>query len=185
MILSVTFVPAAVALWVTGEVKEKESRWMLALKNKYADMLNWAYQFKYVVATLAVGILIISAAIFTRVGSEFAPQLSEGDFALQLMRAPSTGIEESLKIQEQVEKQLLQDFPEVKAIFARTGTAEVATDVMPPNISDAIVLLNLVNNGLIRKKALMGCVVGCRHMLNIFQVITVSSHSRLNCVLMN
>ncbi|MCU4487810.1 CusA/CzcA family heavy metal efflux RND transporter [Acinetobacter ursingii] len=142
MILSVTFVPAAVALWVTGEVKEKESRWMLALKNKYADVLNWAYQFKYVVATLAVGILIISAAIFTRVGSEFAPQLSEGDFALQLMRAPSTGIEESLKIQEQVEKQLLQDFPEVKAIFARTGTAEVATDVMPPNISDAIVLLN-------------------------------------------
>lgn len=141
MILSVTFVPAAVALWVTGEVKEKESRWMLALKNKYADMLSWAYQFKYVVATLAVGILIISAAIFTRVGSEFAPQLSEGDFALQLMRAPSTGIEESLKIQEQVEKQLLQDFPEVKAIFARTGTAEVATDVMPPNISDAIVLL--------------------------------------------
>ena len=141
MILSVTFVPAAVALWVTGEVKEKESRWMLVLKNKYADVLNWAYQFKYVVATLAVGILIISAAIFTRVGSEFAPQLSEGDFALQLMRAPSTGIEESLKIQEQVEKQLLQDFPEVKAIFARTGTAEVATDVMPPNISDAIVLL--------------------------------------------
>ncbi len=141
MILSVTFVPAAVALWVTGEVKEKESRWMLALKIKYADMLSWAYQFKYVVATLAVGILIMSAAIFTRVGSEFAPQLSEGDFALQLMRAPSTGIEESLKIQEQVEKQLLQDFPEVKAIFARTGTAEVATDVMPPNISDAIVLL--------------------------------------------
>ncbi|MEC8056580.1 MAG: CusA/CzcA family heavy metal efflux RND transporter, partial [Pseudomonadota bacterium] len=141
MILSVTFVPAAVALWVTDEIKEKESRWMLALKNKYADLLNWAYQFKYVVATLAVGILIMSAAIFTRVGSEFAPQLNEGDFALQLMRAPSTGIEESLKIQEQVEKQLLQDFPEVKAIFARTGTAEVATDVMPPNISDAIVLL--------------------------------------------
>jgi len=75
------------------------------------------------------------------VGSEFAPQLSEGDFALQLMRAPSTGIEESLKIQENVEKQLLKAFPEIKAIFARTGTAEVATDVMPPNISDGIVLL--------------------------------------------
>ncbi|MBJ9984059.1 CusA/CzcA family heavy metal efflux RND transporter [Acinetobacter sp. S40] len=141
MILSVTFVPAAMALWVTGEVKEKESRWMEILKHKYADVLNLAYQFKYVVVALAMGILVISAAIFTRVGSEFAPQLSEGDFALQLMRAPSTGIEESLKIQEQVEKQLLQNFPEVKAIFARTGTAEVATDVMPPNISDAIILL--------------------------------------------
>ncbi|MFA3130001.1 CusA/CzcA family heavy metal efflux RND transporter [Acinetobacter pittii] len=141
IILSVTFVPAAVALFVTGEVKEKESRWMMLLKKGYADLLDKAYAFRYVVVTAAVSILILTSAIATRVGSEFAPQLSEGDFALQLMRAPSTGIEESLKIQENVEKQLLKAFPEIKAIFARTGTAEVATDVMPPNISDGIVLL--------------------------------------------
>ncbi|WP_296528307.1 CusA/CzcA family heavy metal efflux RND transporter [Acinetobacter oleivorans] len=141
IILSVTFVPAAVALFVTGEVKEKESRWMMTLKNGYAGLLDKAYAFRYVVVTAAVSILILTSAIATRVGSEFAPQLSEGDFALQLMRAPSTGIEESLKIQENVEKQLLKAFPEIKAIFARTGTAEVATDVMPPNISDGIVLL--------------------------------------------
>lgn len=141
IILSVTFVPAAVALFVTGEVKEKESRWMMSLKKGYADLLDKAYAFRYVVVTAAVSILILTSAIATRVGSEFAPQLSEGDFALQLMRAPSTGIEESLKIQENVEKQLLKAFPEIKAIFARTGTAEVATDVMPPNISDGIVLL--------------------------------------------
>ncbi|PZL96956.1 efflux RND transporter permease subunit [Acinetobacter nosocomialis] len=141
IILSVTFVPAAVALYVTGEVKEKESRWMMTLKKGYAGLLDKAYAFRYVVVTAAVSILILTSAIATRVGSEFAPQLSEGDFALQLMRAPSTGIEESLKIQENVEKQLLKAFPEIKAIFARTGTAEVATDVMPPNISDGIVLL--------------------------------------------
>lgn len=141
MILSITFVPAAVALWVTGEVKETESRWMLALKRAYAALLDWAYAWRRVVFTGVVGILLITAAISTRVGSEFAPQLSEGDFALQLMRAPSTGIEESLKIQAQVEQQLLKQFPEIKAIFARTGTAEVATDVMPPNISDAVILL--------------------------------------------
>lgn len=141
IILSVTFVPAAVALFVTGEVKEKESRWMMTLKKGYADLLDKAYAFRYVVVTAAISILILTSAIATRVGSEFAPQLSEGDFALQLMRAPSTGIEESLKIQENVEKQLLKAFPEIKAIFARTGTAEVATDVMPPNISDGIVLL--------------------------------------------
>lgn len=141
IILSVTFVPAAVALLVTGEVKEKESRWMMTLKKGYADLLDKAYAFRYVVVTAAVSILILTSAIATRVGSEFAPQLSEGDFALQLMRAPSTGIEESLQIQENVEKQLLKAFPEIKAIFARTGTAEVATDVMPPNISDGIVLL--------------------------------------------
>ncbi|MBJ8504903.1 CusA/CzcA family heavy metal efflux RND transporter [Acinetobacter seifertii] len=141
IILSVTFVPAAVALFVTGEVKEKESRWMMTLKKGYAGLLDKAYAFRYVVVTAAVSILILTSAIATRVGSEFAPQLSEGDFALQLMRAPSTGIEESLRIQETVEKQLLKAFPEIKAIFARTGTAEVATDVMPPNISDGIVLL--------------------------------------------
>lgn len=141
IILSVTFVPAAVALFVKGEVKEKESRWMMMLKKGYAGLLDKAYAFRYVVVTAAVSILILTSAIATRVGSEFAPQLSEGDFALQLMRAPSTGIEESLKIQENVEKQLLKAFPEIKAIFARTGTAEVATDVMPPNISDGIVLL--------------------------------------------
>jgi len=141
IILSVTFVPAAVALFITGEVKEKESRWMMTLKKTYAGLLDKAYAFRYVVVTAAVSILILTSAIATRVGSEFAPQLSEGDFALQLMRAPSTGIEESLKIQENVEKQLLKAFPEIKAIFARTGTAEVATDVMPPNISDGIVLL--------------------------------------------
>ncbi|KIE84980.1 cation transporter [Acinetobacter pittii] len=141
IILSVTFVPAAVALFVTGEVKEKESRWMMTLKKAYAGLLDKAYAFRYVVVTAAVSILILTSAIATRVGSEFAPQLSEGDFALQLMRAPSTGIEESLKIQETVEKQLLKAFPEIKAIFARTGTAEVATDVMPPNISDGVVLL--------------------------------------------
>ena len=141
IILSVTFLPAAVALFVKGEVKEKESRWMMTLKKGYAGLLDKAYAFRYVVVTAAVSILILTSAIATRVGSEFAPQLSEGDFALQLMRAPSTGIEESLKIQENVEKQLLKAFPEIKAIFARTGTAEVATDVMPPNISDGIVLL--------------------------------------------
>ena len=141
IILSVTFVPAAVALFVKGEVKEKESRWMMMLKKGYAGLLDKAYAFRYVVVTAAVSILILTSAIATRVGSEFAPQLSEGDFASQLMRAPSTGIEESLKIQENVEKQLLKAFPEIKAIFARTGTAEVATDVMPPNISDGIVLL--------------------------------------------
>ncbi|MFX4789223.1 CusA/CzcA family heavy metal efflux RND transporter, partial [Acinetobacter baumannii] len=141
IILSVTFVPAAVALFIRCEVKEKERRWMMTLKKVYEGLIDKAYAFRYVVVTAAVSILILTSAIATRVGSEFAPQLSEGDFALQLMRAPSTGIEESLKIQENVEKQLLKAFPEIKAIFARTGTAEVATDVMPPNISDGIVLL--------------------------------------------
>lgn len=141
IILSITFVPAAIALFLTGYVKETESRWMSSLKNGYAKLLDQAYAFKYVVVTAAISILLLTAALSTRVGTEFSPTLSEGDFALQLLRAPSTGIEESLRIQEGLEKQLLKEFPEIKAIFSRTGTAEVATDVMPPNISDSVVLL--------------------------------------------
>lgn len=141
IILSITFVPAAIALFLTGDVKETESRWMSSLKNGYAKLLDQAYAFKYVVVTAAISILLLTAALSTRVGTEFSPTLSEGDFALQLLRAPSTGIEESLRIQEGLEKQLLKEFPEIKAIFSRTGTAEVATDVMPPNISDSVVLL--------------------------------------------
>ncbi|MHA3891835.1 efflux RND transporter permease subunit [Acinetobacter sp. GXMZU3951] len=141
MILSISFVPAAVALWVTSEVKEMESRWMLWLKQQYTRLLNWAYDFKALVLTLALCMLFFTGVLATQVGSEFAPQLSEGDFAVQQMRSPSTGLEQSLRMQENTEKLLLKEFPEIKAIFARTGTAEVATDVMPPNISDAVVLL--------------------------------------------
>ena len=141
IILSVTFVPAAVALFVNGEVKEKESRWMLWLKHQYESLLNRAYEFKIFVVTLAICILFLTGVLATQIGSEFAPTLSEGDFAVQQMRSPSTGLEQSLRIQENTEKLLLKNFPEIKAIFARTGTAEVATDVMPPNISDATVLL--------------------------------------------
>ena len=141
IILSVTFVPAAVALFVNGEVKETESRWMLWLKQKYEALLNLAYDFKVFVVTTAVCILFLTGVLATQIGSEFSPQLSEGDFAVQQMRSPSTGLEQSLRMQENTEKLLLKEFPEIKAIFARTGTAEVATDVMPPNISDAVLLL--------------------------------------------
>lgn len=141
MILSVTFVPAAVALFVTNKVQEKETRLMVWLKSRYEKILNHAYEFRGFVLTIAGCILFLTAILATKMGSEFAPQLSEGDFAVQQMRSPSTGLEQSLRMQENTEKLLLKEFSEIKAIFARTGTAEVATDVMPPNISDGIILL--------------------------------------------
>ena len=141
IILSITFVPAAVALWVKGDIQEKESRWMLWLKAKYQQTLDISYQYKAVVLTFALCVLVITGFISTKLGSEFAPQLSEGDFAVQQLRSPSTGLEESLRIQKNTEKLLLKSFPEIKAVFARTGTAEIATDVMPPNISDGYIML--------------------------------------------
>lgn len=141
MILSITFVPAAVALWVKGDIRETESGWMTSLKKSYEKTLNVAYEYKAVVLTFAICLLVVTGILTTKLGSEFAPQLGEGDFAVQQLRSPSTGLEESLRMQENTEKLLLKNFPEIKAVFARTGTAEVATDVMPPNISDGYIML--------------------------------------------
>jgi heavy metal efflux system protein len=141
MILSITFVPAAVALWVKGDIRETESGWMTSLKKSYEKTLNIAYEYKAVVLTFAICLLVVTGILTTKLGSEFAPQLGEGDFAVQQLRSPSTGLEESLRMQENTEKLLLKNFPEIKTVFARTGTAEVATDVMPPNISDGYIML--------------------------------------------
>ncbi len=141
MILSITFVPAAVALWVKGDIRETESGWMTSLKKSYEKTLNVAYEYKAVVLTFAICLLVVTGILTTKLGSEFAPQLGEGDFAVQQLRSPSIGLEESLRMQENTEKLLLKNFPEIKAVFARTGTAEVATDVMPPNISDGYIML--------------------------------------------
>ena len=141
IILSITFVPAAVALWVKGDIQETESRWMIRLKTRYQNVLDGAYHYKAVVLTFAICLLVLTGLLATKIGSEFAPQLSEGDFAVQQLRSPSTGLEESLRMQENTEKLLLKNFPEIKTVFARTGTAEVATDVMPPNISDGYIML--------------------------------------------
>lgn len=141
MILSITFVPAAVALWVKGDIRETESGWMNSLKKSYEKTLNVAYEYKAVVLTFAICLLVVTGILTTKLGSEFAPQLGEGDFAVQQLRSPSTGLEESLRMQENTEKLLLKNFPEIKAVFSRTGTAEVATDVMPPNISDGYIML--------------------------------------------
>ena len=141
MILSLTFVPAAVALFVTGKVQEKENRLMQLAKSGYLKLLNAAYAYRYLTVISAVIILVLTGLLATRVGSEFAPTLSEGDFALQMLRAPDTDIKQSVQMQQQLEQSLLKQFDEIDKIFARTGTAEVAADPMPPNISDGYILL--------------------------------------------
>jgi len=125
MILSVTFVPAAVALFVKGEIKEKESRWMLWLKAKYEALLDRAYAFRLFVLTAAGCILVLTGILASQMGSEFAPQLSEGDFAVQQMRSPSTGLEQSLRMQENTEKLLLKECDAAEH-FRRHCAAEAA-----------------------------------------------------------
>lgn len=141
MILSVTFVPAAIALFVTGKVKEEENLLVRSAKRGYAPVLDWVMGHRAATFALAAAILLGSAVLASRMGSEFIPSLSEGDFAQQALRVPGTSLTQSVDLQQRLEKTLLAQVPEIERVFARTGTAEIASDPMPPNISDSYVML--------------------------------------------
>ena len=141
MILSVTFVPAAIALFVTGKVKEEENFVMRSARRVYGPVLNWVMVRRPLVFGLAALTIVVSGLVASRMGSEFIPSLSEGDFAQQALRVPGTSLTQSVQMQQQLEKTLLAQVPEIERVFARTGTAEIASDPMPPNISDSYVML--------------------------------------------
>ncbi len=141
MILSVTFVPAAIALFITGKVKEEENLVMRSARRTYAPVLSWVMTNRAPVFTGALIAVLLSGVLASRMGSEFVPSLSEGDFALQALRVPGTSLTQSVEMQKRLEIALMENMPEIERVFARTGTAEIAADPMPPNISDAYVML--------------------------------------------
>jgi len=141
MILSITFIPAAVALFIGNKVSEKENRLMVWAKRGYEPLLARVMAAKPLVITTAVVAVVLSGLLATRLGTEFVPSLSEGDFAIQALRIPGTSLTQSVEMQKQLERTLKQKFPEIERIFARTGTAEIASDPMPPNISDGYIML--------------------------------------------
>ncbi|RJG05444.1 CusA/CzcA family heavy metal efflux RND transporter [Noviherbaspirillum cavernae] len=141
MILSITFIPAAVALFIGNKVAEKENVVMQGAKRLYAPVLDFVMANKSVVLTFAAVTVILSSLLATRMGSEFVPSLNEGDFAIQALRIPGTSLSQSVAMQQQLERTLKKQHPEIDRIFARTGTAEIASDPMPPNISDGYIML--------------------------------------------
>jgi len=139
-VLSLTFVPAMVALLVRGKVSEVEVKPVAFTKRAYIPRLQWTLLHPRPVIAAGVGIFLVAAATFTFLGREFIPQLDERDFAIQALRIPSTSLNQSLQMQRQVER-VVTSFPEVAYMYSKTGTAEVATDPMPQNISDAFIIL--------------------------------------------
>jgi len=141
MILSITFIPAAVALFIGKRVTEKENRIMVSAKRVYAPALEKVLRNGALVITSAVVLVLLSGLLATRLGSEFIPNLNEGDLALQAIRIPATSLSQSVEMQQKLEAGLKAKFPEIDRVFARTGTAEIASDPMPPNISDGYIML--------------------------------------------
>jgi cobalt-zinc-cadmium resistance protein CzcA len=139
-LLSITFVPAAVAIFVTGKVSEQENIFMRGAKRVYLPLLAAAIRHRRPVAIGAAIIVVASGIAATRMGGEFIPNLDEGDVAIAAIRIPGTSLTQSIDLQTALEKRIRQ-IPQVKEFFARTGTAEVATDPMPPSISDGYVML--------------------------------------------
>ncbi|MFN7114661.1 MAG: efflux RND transporter permease subunit [Alphaproteobacteria bacterium] len=139
-ILSITFIPAMIAMFIRGKVEEKENRIIAKAKSGYAPMLNWSLQRPKTVILAALAFFVFSMLVGTRLGQEFIPTLDEKDIAMHAMRIPSTGISESTAMQLQVEK-AISALPEVAFVYSKTGTAEMAADPMPPNVSDTFVIL--------------------------------------------
>ena len=140
MLFSITIVPAAVAMFMGGKVSEKESFIIVAAKSAYRPIIHVALRLRWILLVGSFVLVVGSIWLATRLGSEFVPQLDEGDIALHAMRIPGTGIEQAVAMQKTLESTLME-YKQVLTVFAKTGTAEVATDAMPPNVTDTFVML--------------------------------------------
>ena len=145
IVLSVTFVPAAVATFVTGRVQEKENIFMVVARRWYNPMYDYVMSIKPVVLSIATVVIILSGLLMMRMGSEFVPNLNEGDFAFQTIRAPGVSLTQAVEMQMHIESTLKKKFPEIDRVFTRIGTAEIATDPMPPSLSDGYIMLKPVD----------------------------------------
>lgn len=138
--LSLTFVPAAAALLLSGRIEEKENALVRYARRFYESVLETALRRRLPFLGGAVVLVVSCAWLASRLGSEFVPSLDEGDLAVQALRIPGTSLTQSLEMQFQLER-AVRTIPEVATYFSRVGTAEVATDPMPPNVSDGYVML--------------------------------------------
>jgi len=140
MILSVTFVPAAVALLLTGRISEKENFVMRRAKRAYVPSLAWAMRHRATVIAGAAALVAGTGLVASRMGTEFLPSLDEGDLLVHALRIPGTSLTQAIQMQHVLEKRLTE-FPEVSYVFAKIGTAEIATDPMPPSVADVYVMM--------------------------------------------
>ncbi|MEE8342676.1 MAG: CusA/CzcA family heavy metal efflux RND transporter [Gammaproteobacteria bacterium] len=140
LILSLTAVPAAVALFVRGRVAEKENAFMGLMRRLYEPALDFVLAHRWPVVTAAAALVLLAGLQATRLGTEFVPSLDEGDIALHALRIPGTSLSQAVEMQTALEAKI-RSFPEVSHVFTKIGTAEIATDPMPPNVADTFIIM--------------------------------------------
>jgi len=144
MLLSVTFVPAAVAILFRKAVQDKEGRTFTLIRNGYRRLLVRALKSRWLVLIAGSGLVLVALLATTRIGSEFVPNLDEGDIALHALRIPGTSLSQSIELQKVLEDRI-KELPEVERVFAKIGTADVATDAVPPSVADNFIILKSRN----------------------------------------
>lgn len=142
LVLALTLMPVLCSLFITGKVKEEDNWLVRFFKSVYRPVLNFSLRYRWLVALPMIAAFAGSLWLFSRLGSEFVPQLDEGSTTLQMIRGASAGLSSSLELQEQSERLLRQKFPEIRDMFSRIGTGEIALDPMGPNLSDTFILLH-------------------------------------------
>ncbi len=144
MLFALTFVPAAIAVCLRGKVQEKENLLVHYLTIGYEKLLWLCFYARVKVISSALILVFISLILAFHLGGEFIPSLEEGDIAMHAMRIPGTSLTQSVTMQHLVEERVNQ-FPEVERVFSKIGTAEIATDPMPPNVADTFIMLKSRN----------------------------------------
>lgn len=139
-VLSITFVPAMIAIWLSKKVEEKDGRIIAWLKRRYEPGLDRTMRWPTLTIGAGVASLVVAALAFTTLGQVFLPQLDEGDLLIQALRIPATSVQQSQAMQVPIERMVAKQ-PEVRFVFSKTGTAELASDPMPPNATDMFVIL--------------------------------------------
>jgi heavy metal efflux system protein len=139
-VLSLTFVPALIAIFVTGRVSEDDNAAVRYLKVAYAPLLTRTI--KHPLPAIAGSVVLFAGALllFMRLGQEFVPTLDEKNVAMHAIRIPSTSLTQAQAMQLDVENKV-SALPQVAFVFSKTGTAEIASDPMPPNASDTFIIL--------------------------------------------
>ncbi|WP_350635216.1 CusA/CzcA family heavy metal efflux RND transporter [Pseudoalteromonas sp. GW168-MNA-CIBAN-0100] len=140
LIFSVTFVPAAIAVFVRGKVDETENAVMRGVKKVYKPLLGISLKLPWLMVGIATALVLVLGFKVKNMGAEFLPKLDEGDIAMHALRITGTGIEQSVQMQKELEQAIL-DQPEVANVFSKIGTADVASDPMPPNVADTFLIL--------------------------------------------
>ncbi len=140
LIFGVTFVPAAIAVFVRGKVNETENAVMRGVKKVYKPLLGISLKLPWLMVGIATALVLVLGFKVKNMGAEFLPQLDEGDIAMHALRITGTGIEQSVQMQKELEQAILKQ-PEVANVFSKIGTADVASDPMPPNVADTFLML--------------------------------------------